>query len=98
MKQYLGEGITVDDLHKFPKASLLSVGVSVEAHHRLQFDSVQMENSSNIRDADVEENEVTGDDSSKWNSEDGMTHSIMSQTALEEKRFMDKLKQTLLNP
>ena len=76
--------------------------VSVQAHHRLHFDSSQMENSSNIRDndrdGDDDDNNGSEDGSSKWNSEDGMTRSIMSQKALEEKRFMDKLKQNFLDP
>lgn len=88
--QFLGNGITVDDLHRFPKFSVLSAGLSVEAHHRLQLRSSAGDSPT---DADEEDRESAG--SARWNEEDGMTESIMSSRAADELRFLERLQRGL---
>ena len=60
--------MTMEDLHKFPKSSLLSAGLSIEAHHRLQMNSSQL-NISTVDNQDGNDE----DQSKEWNSDDGMS-------------------------
>lgn len=42
--------------------------------------------------SDTYNKKLENDESSEWNSEDGMTQSIMSSRADDEMKFMEKLK------